>query len=54
MLVAGYAGEAGLNKRLGRLYRRFGRMGIHLVRNLAGEAGRASAEKAPASVQSAF
>ena len=54
MLVAGYAGEAGLvNAWLGFVVGMAGWFYI-LYEIFAGEAGKASAEQAPASVQSAF
>ena len=54
MLVAGYAGEAGLiNAWAGFIVGMAGWLYI-LYEIFAGEAGKASAEKAPASVQSAF
>ena len=54
MLVAGYAGEAGLINAWAGFIVGLAGWAYILYEIFAGEAGRASAEKAPASVQSAF
>jgi len=54
MLVAGYLGEAGIVKAWPAFIVGMAGWGFILYEIFAGEAGRVSAEKAPASVQSAF